>query len=556
MGVRGKIKLQNEEGTRLVYYSPEKLEELADDYRYNRVDDMDQLEETIKRSYTIINGGIVFYTFDVIEREYSYTFKNRDISLIDLKEKGNNSEYNVNRSTPININTISEVSKYTIPIELMMNFLTITGSDEFVREFIDYALDRTEINITLYIKEDESYKYDYKETVLNSNFIMEGYHFYETESFNTYKRLVYDRIHNNPNDDTDEDVYFSTGLLTFEEQIEEEIDYRPENNERALLLPARYHLTLANEANSAGRIVVEELIIKRELNTNANLRISSGKTWYANISYTSAEEREEYYVGGNEESCLIQEYNEYLEKLKREAPNGEVSTDAILEVYSSYPESSMSNARIVRNGSIWEKRDGLSPSLEEARTDQEAKEMFERLKIKGLGLIGQRDGGIRNETRGIDYIYSKYKNNSIRETTGIRERKVIIDESSIVMENYDYSTIYEFLALLKNRTGTIEGISSGYDALGKVVEYEDIYDERIYGSAPYTSKAKVGDLLENGVDVMCQLLASSPNTQGIENEYRYIMFLYTGINSGLTDEQLAQFSMVRRRKCCMGQFFY
>ena len=101
-----------------------------------------------------------------------------------------------------------------------------------------------------------------------------------------------------------------------------------------------------------------------------------------------------------------------------------------------------------------------------------------------------------------------------------------------------------FLALLKNKSGKYSknGAWKGdYDPDGKVIGYADIYNGTAY----------VGDLLENGAEMMFDLLADTllgvddvegrSNTAQLVDVMKYIMWRYTGKDYGVTSfEELAK----------------
>ena len=90
-----------------------------------------------------------------------------------------------------------------------------------------------------------------------------------------------------------------------------------------------------------------------------------------------------------------------------------------------------------------------------------------------------------------------------------------------------------FLSLLKNTTGTFD-VDATYNARGKEIEYTTIYD----------NKLNVGERLmeKGGADWLFSLLSSSPNTQGLEDVMRYILYKYSGNDYGITEWSFEVFS--------------
>ena len=86
----------------------------------------------------------------------------------------------------------------------------------------------------------------------------------------------------------------------------------------------------------------------------------------------------------------------------------------------------------------------------------------------------------------------------------------------------------QFLGLLKNTTGEVPalGTTPVFDSNGIVVKYGDIY----YGTIP------AGDLLlDNGALMLFELLEKPVSTQNLVNVFKYLAYLYTGTDYGVTD---------------------
>ena len=84
-----------------------------------------------------------------------------------------------------------------------------------------------------------------------------------------------------------------------------------------------------------------------------------------------------------------------------------------------------------------------------------------------------------------------------------------------------------FLGLWKNDTGTYER-GATFNPDGKKVMYTDLYEED-------RATACVGDLFENGDEILFELLDWSDNTKKHVYIMKYILYRYTGENYGVTD---------------------
>lgn len=88
-----------------------------------------------------------------------------------------------------------------------------------------------------------------------------------------------------------------------------------------------------------------------------------------------------------------------------------------------------------------------------------------------------------------------------------------------------------FLGLWKNASGHYEE-GALFDPDGEIVQYKDVYEDRV-------ETAPVGNLFENADLMLFELLDYSENTQSITPVMKYILYRYTGNDYGITSfEQL------------------
>lgn len=152
---------------------------------------------------------------------------------------------------------------------------------------------------------------------------------------------------------------------------------------------------------------------------------------------------------------------------------------------------------------------------------------------RGLGEIAAVDDGKYNNKTGAgsgaDYLYSKFTETNKKKYTPVSKTEYEVIEESTNLPQVDVSKAYEFLSLWKNKTGAIG--NREYDANGIKVKYDDIYN----------GQTKVGDIFESSPEMFFTVLESSDNTKSLVDIFKYIMYLYTGIDYGITDESQIAF---------------
>lgn len=188
--------------------------------------------------------------------------------------------------------------------------------------------------------------------------------------------------------------------------------------------------------------------------------------------------------------------------------------------------------------------------------DETSKAHFYNWTVKGLLTIGIEDGGSYHSSFGAgadnDYVYSKYTKSNVKQFETVSktyEEYLDIRNTTSSVSNVD-EKLKQFLELLRNKTGEIPeipgdegGFTGKNDDPSIVVKYDDIYD----GTIP------AGDLLlDNGAEMLFKLLEQHDNTQNLVNLFKYLAYLYTGTDYGVTDaSQLEAFftSLTTRTRC-------
>jgi len=467
--------------------------------------------------YTMEDGKMKLYKIIEDATDYSYSFKAGDISL-EKEYTDDESTYEI-ETYYFDIESAVEELGGGLSLELLMNFLDISASTEYLDEFIDYALSATDIHFKGYFLLNETQDIQKTTYEINPNFVLEIYEMVGTydsgnDNMKAYKELIFDRIYDGS--------AFGGSIVDIEDY--EEINYKGvqyEDGEYDVDKIAHYLKTAYDPGTdfSLDTIEVEEVTVNRQFENDLQIKISNVNNWYGNLEYDTFNIVS--YSNINGEPVDSQEYEEY-DSDDLTMTNGTPSVSTVNNIYINMfradeidlPNPAPENIMVV------ETEDILDDTI---RKDSKT---FEYHTINGLAQISTNDLGSENDELGAgwgsDYIYAEYTKENIKVGNGRKEINMYLEANSS-LPNVDMSKTRDFLSLWKNRTGTKD--DTEYVSDGIKVEYDDIYG----------GKTKVGDLFENGADVLFQLLESTENTRGLVDVFKYIMHTYTGLDYGITD---------------------
>lgn len=529
-------------------------------------------------SYTKTDSDTIkMYTVDVQQKEYYFCFENNLSGKIEEPEQtGEKFEYDVDADSTydigiqeINLTESIDLSKYSIPIELMMDLLNITGSGEFLETFIDYALSQISASVTAYSLSTESKTYEQKKYNVDSNFVIElydlddfngiesvadGYKFGNTvysdilmtnvvrsgaygDNFLAYYDIIYNRKYNGTNIPNNR-VTSIENYKDIRYKDEENYNYENPNKDECKADSLEKYLKTAYEPGGSLReINITEVICKTSSQNKWQLMVSSINTWYGDFSYILSEPEVLYTTPDKLDTATQEDYENYNHTNMKEFEDetGEekeiryIWEDILNQVNDSYIQKNLAN---VQDG------DDIYDNAMKTGNGQDNREHFQNWTMRGLATIAQNDGGEKSAEigagKGTDYIYCKYKKVNVKNAKAIKTARQIINENNIQMtsSNDDIEAkMRQFLALLRNTDGKIPNpLNSGtFTARDEdpsiVVRYADIYE----GTIP------AGDLLlDNGALMLFELLETSENTQGLVNVFKYLAYLYTGTDYGIT----------------------
>lgn len=292
------------------------------------------------------------------------------------------------------------------------------------------------------------------------------------------------------------------------------------------------------EANSVDIDVIEAITEITEEN-NWEVEPSKISSWYGTVEYSEPTIDKNYIVPTDSGDATEESFNNYT--YKDVILNGEYTdlpSKTMSDVYASYTLHNQSGLdrgditnHIISNTDIYNDIFSKKPG-------QNNSSNYWYCTVNGLVKVAKNDGGSYNTDvgagQGSDYIYIVYTTENAKEYN--KKTKSYIETLNISnvtksASNMD-AELKEFLELLKNTTGKIPtsvGSEGGFTRDGKVVEYGDIYK----GHTP------VGDLLlDNGALMLFELLEASENTQGLVNIFKYLAYLYTGTDYGVSIDDL------------------
>ena len=495
---------------------------------------------------------IKMYTLDITQKEYYFSFENKNIenNKLEKPEQTEDEEfkydvdadsvYNVG-TQEINLSDSVDLSQYSIPIELMIDFLNMTGSGEFLETFIDFALNEINTQISAYSLNAESVAYNVRKYNIDSNFVIEMYNMVnevwgdDAQSFEAYYDIIYNRKYNNSdlpeNKVTKIDNYEDIGKT-----------YRADGTFIASALE-KYLKTAYDPGTdfSLGDIIVTEVESTRSEKNDWRLMVTTIETWYGKSTYTIPDAEEIYVIPDKTENATEEEYNNYnhTKITDSDFTNAEGQEKEIRYLYEGLL-SQVEEGKIDTSKCNLQKSDDIYDNAMKTDSGADNRAHFQNWVMNGLAAIAQSDDGEKNSTRGAgkgtDYIYCKYKEINVKKSVA-KEKTMqqIVDENNIVQQDTTSGTeekIEKFLALLRNADGKIpDPLNSGVfteknDNPSIVVRYGDIYN----GTIP------VGDLLlDNGARMLFELLNTSDNTKPLIQVFKYMAYRYSGVDYGVTD---------------------
>ena len=557
LGAMGATSISAEDGSEMTYVDATVFQDLLDDYNTfvsANSDDPEKILKSDERKNLLSvftsgseKGSIKVYKIESYVRQYNYQFKNKNITDINLSDVDETTDFHAYPQEE-SIEDKVDMSNYAISIELMIDLLNMSGSGEFLENFIDYALEKTDASVKVYTTTTKNYSYSKKEYNIDEDFILEMYDINDVgiadwaiewgdDNFKAYKSIIYNRQFTRPFTRVNElfkDTVGNTVTIDYSGQVDEYGNTYsvPELNKilKTAYEPGNIDL---------GTISVSESITEITESNGWEFAPSQINTWYGTIGFSEPTIDDNYIIPTISGEGTETEYNDYdytdltdyTTSTGTRVKRAYISDE--LNIQSPISRADVEN-EIVDSSDIYNNVLSMDPG-----EDNESNYWY--WTINGLAKIAQSDNGDYDidigAGTGCDYIYVEYTTENVKEYETRRKSYMQTLNTSNVKKsssNID-SELKKFLILLKNQTGNIptlpidETTEGGFSKDGKVVMYGDIYKGHI----------PAGDLLlDNGALMLFELLESSPNTQGLVNVFKYLAYLYTGTDHGVTLDDL------------------
>lgn len=638
LGIMGSTTIVTETGAELGYKKEEDFKILKDQWDMTRngkkldskdlnymekSDDYQTTYDALRNSYTKDSSSvnkIKVYDVKVDETAYYYSFKNKNLDeTIEIPQRESKNlkgeeRYTFNKDSiysatvkTIDLNNEIDLSKNSVPIELMMNFLDLTGSDEFLETFIDYAIEQSQASVTAYSLTDEEVTYDKETYDIKNDFTVEIYDMFDVGTASvkvpTAESIVQvittgavdnlinilwgkgidlvkeaQRISNelNAGDHTslalDIDVGNDNFLAYYDIIYNRKYDEKPLPENRVTSIPdydkidyggsdtTYYVKKLESYLKSAydptdgfdlGNISVTEVKRKSIQTTTWGLSLTSVDTWYKKVNYEKPTRKTVYQIGDNGISESKTEYENYDES---KMTNYDSKAEETIErkcVYTKLKKQIEENGKSLTGDYEEQFNNDIvdDPMGSDVGVGNESQ--FGNKTLCGLMEIASKDGGNKNSDmgalQGSDYVYGKYtKTNRKKYKQIAKSKKEVLEESNIEISSSTTDTetkIYQFLSLLRNATGTKDGGS--FTTKDENPSIVVRYKDIYEGTVP------VGDLLlDNGALMLFELLERYTNTQELVPIFKYMAFLYSGKSYDIeTIDQLINFLTFSYTNC-------
>lgn len=530
------LKAETTENTQLKYYDKSVIEMLGEKYKqaleFGNETYAYSIKNFLKTTYTNSSnayGEILVPTIDDTQKTIVYNYDDPKIKDYKLTEQSSGElEF-----TPINYDIVS--AKYGTPVEFLMNLLEITGSRDFLNAFIAVACDETyyikiglydlttrttnitqesyKEDITIFGKVDTTLEYEVKSFSGSSSSVCQKNIHYRERTLTDGQTLIY--ITDPNKEGKTYYLYITNGSTIMATTIREDI-----NNDGT---PEEYigwkiesmggeHNTFKQKTGADVTVTTTEVFNEQSYDT----AIKEVNCWWA---FLEKKRTETEVVGCENLTGAGEQY------IKDNNLQSHVADDKIEELFKDSNSYIQTISEAIKSQERFYKATSpivflINPVVPITGMEGLANQLFNKI-IKDTSIDNEYAGSAEDKEK----IEGEITNNGIlKDNFDYNEivlnptRKAKVKDITIVRTvqtaggpiTGDYA-VDKILALLK-------------DASGNVVEYADLY----------RSHTGAGEMLENGAEMLFQLLDSSENTEGLSDVMRYILYRYNGKDYGVT----------------------
>lgn len=486
----------------IIYYPSETLKEIYEKHYLSVVKDNEGYANSVldylERCYTYSSSGIQMYVANEDTKKETWKYENEGRTL----KLSSSSLKNVKLT---NIEFYEKVAQYATPVEFMVDLMEVTGSKDFINAFIETVGTKTSIEMELseitYEESSEEVDERTRNTVISGK--KEDINYEVKRSDGTTDGLIVNKeilsdeekvkitVIDNKKAISIIDVYANANKLEYSSK---EVS---QTNNWTVIWELYNPDQTVKEKKDISKVIHKTTTTHKE--KKYDLVITGADTWYykMKLNNTTKDKRTIYTsITENNEEVEVPDENSVIKIVKKDEDN---------EYNSS------------QNPNIFNNNEEIS-----------YKTVEDCLNLQYKYIINIREDGYDPSS----YTFTDMRS-SDTEITMSTLKKVTIDTigkgTQTVVDNTDL-----FLGLLSNEDGKykVGAKFKAKSAGGKVVKYPDLYK----------GDTGAGELLINGAEMLFMLLEESKNTQGLSDVMRYILYLYSGIDYGVTSLDFNMFA--------------
>ena len=478
------------------------------------------------------------------------------------------------------IDYYSIVSEYTTPVEFMVDLLDVSESKEFVNAFIDKVTNQTKIKLKLYkirqLKSEEKTEITEEKTTVKAEAVVNA----EVISYNNDGEAGWHEGSNGVKVNVSlkdgstllglvNTLVVKVKLTNIPENVESlkvKIKFAASDTVQTYTIPTAFGTGIANifgdtlgtsyefEVESwfkdryktrENTGTIKQYTTKLTTETKLDIAVERAKTWYGTVTYNNAIQTESIFETINGSGQRVETLPETPTMLRRTKSIQEYTQNSS-NAETIFAQKGIEDYAFEEIGSrvekwyaglkgddvaFWLMPGGHLTHKIYTRLGDGGYQLSNTDEQLNIRLTYAMENGPADWWTYMWYIPVNMKLEALNYKEGYlyeTYNQYIEPGVPTVEENPEF-----FLSLLKNTSGK-NNMNESYNARGKEIEYTTIYG----------NKLNVGERLmeKGGADWLFSLLSSSPNTQGLEDVMRYILYKYSGNDYGITEWSFEIFS--------------